>query len=225
MNNLIIGFCHQSCAFWKIGLNGYQLLLLGTSKSGFAKRERKDGLLMHAPILAVFSLFFYHFLSFHSFLFYFQFLTLLPWVVPHLVFSFLGSLSLGAYYSLTMGFFPFDASAPLGSLLSVFFSLPCFSSPLFSAVVTFLLQQTDSMGFLPFTPRASPTIFGLLWASFQDYPPTHWLPLPLLSTCLLHHYSFHDKIPFCLFLLYTSTSLPSSMACIRWSQPFITSFE
>ena len=29
----------------------------GTSKSGFAKREGKDGLLMHAPILAVFSLF------------------------------------------------------------------------------------------------------------------------------------------------------------------------
>ena len=29
----------------------------GTSKSGFAKREEKDGLLMHAPIPAVFSLF------------------------------------------------------------------------------------------------------------------------------------------------------------------------
>ena len=29
----------------------------GTSKSGFAKREGKDGLLMHAPIPAVFSLF------------------------------------------------------------------------------------------------------------------------------------------------------------------------
>ena len=83
------------------------------------------------------------------------------------------------------------------------------------------------MGFLPFTPRASPTVFGLLWASFQDYPLTHWLPLLLLSTCLLQRYSFHDKIPFCLFLLYTSTSRwlnkdwatswPSSMACIRWS--------
>ena len=67
------------------------------------------------------------------------------------------------------------------------------------------------MGFLPFTFRASPIVFGSLWASIQDYPPTHWLPrpLPLLSTCLLH-----DKIPFCLLLLYTSTSLPSSMACI-----------
>ena len=29
----------------------------GILKSGFAKREGKDGLLMHAPILAVFSLF------------------------------------------------------------------------------------------------------------------------------------------------------------------------
>ena len=92
------------------------------------------------------------------------------------------------------------------------------------------------MGFLPFTSRASPTVFGLLWASLQDYLSTHWLPkpLPLFNTYLLHHYSFHNKIRFCLFLLYTSTSrwlnkdwatsLPSSMTCIRWSQPFITSF-
>ena len=39
-----------------------------TSKSGFAKREGKDGLLMHAPISAVFSLFilplYFFFLSF-----------------------------------------------------------------------------------------------------------------------------------------------------------------
>ena len=43
----------------------------GTSKSGFAKRERKDNLLMHAPIFAVFSFFFlplsFFFLSFSSF--------------------------------------------------------------------------------------------------------------------------------------------------------------
>ena len=57
LNNLVIGFYHQSCAFRRIGLNGYYLLLLGTSKSGFAKREGKDGLLMHAPIPVVFSLF------------------------------------------------------------------------------------------------------------------------------------------------------------------------
>ena len=44
---------------------------LGTSKSGFSKKEGKYGLLMHAPIPAVFSLFFYHFLSFTLFIFYF----------------------------------------------------------------------------------------------------------------------------------------------------------
>ena len=31
-------------------------------------------------------------------------------------------------------------------------------------------------------------------------------PLPLLRIHLLHHYTFCDKIPFCLLLLYTSTS-------------------
>ena len=182
---------------------------------------------MHAPILAVFSLFFYHFLSFTPFLFYFQFLTLLPWVVPHLVFSFLVSFSLGAYYSLTMGFSPQVPLPPQVPFFRCFSLFPIFPPPFqspFSAVDTFLLQRVDSMGFLPFTLRTSPTVFGLLQASVQDYPPTHWLPLPLLSTCLLHRYSFHDKIPFFLFVQYTSTPLPSSMACIRWSQPFITSF-
>ena len=114
LNNLVIGFCHQSCAFWRIGLNDYQLLLLGTSKSEFAKREGKDGLLMHAPILAVFfSLCFTTlFLSLRSF-FTLSFLLLLvsyysPAVgcSPFLVFPFPRSLSRGAYYSLTMGFPP-----------------------------------------------------------------------------------------------------------------------
>ena len=34
----------------------------------------------------------------------------------------------------------------------------------------------DSMGFLPFVPKAQPTVFGFLWASLQDYPLTLWLP-------------------------------------------------
>ena len=78
---------------------------------------------------------------------------------------------------------------PWVSFLSVFFfSLPCFflPPPPISIVVTFLLQRTDLMRFLPFTPRASLIVFGLLQASFQDYSLTHWLPLPLLSTYLLH---------------------------------------
>ena len=91
LNNLVISCCHKSCSFWRIGLNDYQLLLLETSKSGFAEREGKDGLLMHTLIAATFSLFFFFLcvLFFNS-----QFLiTILPWVVFLIwVFSlFLGS--------------------------------------------------------------------------------------------------------------------------------------
>ena len=193
----------------------------GTLKSGFANRDRKDSLLMHAP-------YFFHVFSFLFTTFFLFVLSLLlvsycsPAVgcslPPFWSFLFLGT-SLWVLTTLLPWVFPLKCFPPMGLPLSVFFSLPLFFplpfGPHFSAVVTFLLQQTDSMRFLPFTPRASPTVFDLLWASFQDYPPTHWLPLPLLNTCLLHCYSFHDKIPFCLFLLYTSISLPSFMACIR----------
>ena len=167
---------------------------------------------MHAPIPTAFSLFFLPLSFFLSILFLFLISNyyLVVGCFSHLGLFPFGSPSLGAYYSLTMGFF-LRCLHPLGSpSFNVFLSSPVFPpipSPLFFfTMVTFLLQQTDSMGFLPFTPRASPTVFGLLWASFQDYSLTLWLPLPLLSTCLLQHYSFHDKIPFCLFLLYTSTS-------------------
>jgi len=33
------------------------------------------------------------------------------------------------------------------------------------------------MGFLPFVPKASPTIFFFLGTFLQDYPLTQWLPL------------------------------------------------
>ena len=191
---------------------------------------------MHAPIPAIFSLFILplsFFLSVLSLLLVFYY-SLAMCCSPFVVFPFPGFLSLGAYYSLTMGFPPLSASLHWVSLFRCFSLFPYFSFsssvfpppflPFFCPVI-FLLQETDSMRFLSFTPKVSPIVFGLLWASFQDYPLTHWLPLPLLSTCLLQRYSFHDKIPFCLFLLYTSTSLLSSMACIRWSQPFITSFR
>ena len=85
---------------------------MGTSKSGFVKREGKDGLLMHAPILAVFSLFVLplsFFLSILSLLLV-SYYSLAMGCSPFLVFPFLGSLSLGAYYSLTMSFPPLSAS-------------------------------------------------------------------------------------------------------------------
>ena len=64
MDNLVIGFCHQSCSFWKKGLNDYGLWpiefqWMGLSKGG--KRWSIDA----CPIFVVFSLFlFYYFLSF-----------------------------------------------------------------------------------------------------------------------------------------------------------------
>ena len=72
-----------------MSLNDYLLLI---SKSGFAKREGKDGLLMHAPISAMFSLFFlppffvvvvvvvvvYHCLAMGHFPFHL-------WLVPHFI--------------------------------------------------------------------------------------------------------------------------------------------
>ena len=81
---------------------------LGISKSGFAKRKEKDGLLMHTPIPAVFSLFVLPLSFFLSVLS----LLLVSYYSPamgcslFLVFPFPGYLSLGAYYSLTMGFPP-----------------------------------------------------------------------------------------------------------------------
>ena len=178
---------------------------------------------MHAPIPAAFSLFFLplSFFLFVLFLFLISNYYLAVSFFSHLGLFPFGSPSFGAYYSLTMSFFPQVPTLPWVPFFQCFSLFPCFP-PIPSLVLPWLpsiLQPTDSMRFLLFTPKASPIVFSLLWAYLQDYPPTYWLPrpLPLFSTCLLHRYSFYDKIPFCLFLLYTSTSLPTSMACIRWS--------
>ena len=84
----------------------------GISKSGFSKREGKDGLLMHAPNSTIFSLFFLPLSFFHSILFLLLISNyyLAVGCSPFLVFPFPGSLSLGAYYSLTLGFPSLSAS-------------------------------------------------------------------------------------------------------------------
>ena len=58
------------------------------------------------------------------------------------------------------------------------------------------------MGFLPFTLRASPIVFGLLWASIQDYPLIHWLPLPLLNTVHVCYTITHFTTKFLFFCSY-----------------------
>ena len=196
---------------------------------------------MHAPIPAVFSLFVLPLSFFLSILSFFlvSYYSLAMGCSPFLVFPFFGYLSLGAYYSLIMGFPPLSASLHWVSLFQCFFLFPCFILHYSPSVPPFFLPWLPS-----FYSKLIQWDFSLLPLGFHQLflvccehpfkiPLTHWLPLLLLSTCLLQRYSFHDKIPFCLFLLYTSTSrwlnkdwatsLPSSMACIRWF-PYITSF-
>ena len=59
---------------------------------------------------------------------------------------------------------------------SLFFllSFPWVLPPLLKAT-SLLFIWLHSMRFLPFVPKASPTIFGL-WASLHVYPLTCWLP-------------------------------------------------
>lgn len=148
---------------------------------------------MHAPILTIFSLFFLPISFFLSILFNLSFLLLsCCGLFPLWFFLFLGpslwvppplSASLRCYHSLTMGssFSSIAASHFYSELIQWDFSL-------------LPLSFINCFWFVLGIPSGLPT------------NPLVVQPLPLLSTFSLHHYSFHDKIPFCLFLLYTSTS-------------------
>ena len=80
---------------------GSSYYFCGTSKSGFAKREGKDGLLMHASIPAVFSLLFLPLSFFLSF-----FLSL------HSFFTLVSNYYLVVGCFFPMGLFPFDPRLP-----------------------------------------------------------------------------------------------------------------
>ena len=68
LNNLIIGFCHQSYAFSRIDLNGYWLLLLGDFKEWVCWRGREMIFYWCMPLfLPCFLYSLYHFLSFSLF--------------------------------------------------------------------------------------------------------------------------------------------------------------
>ena len=184
---------------------------------------------MHAPIPIVFSLFFlplsfFHFVPF----FYVQFLTLLLWVVPHLVFSFLGSLSLSAYFSLTMSFSPQvppPSQVPFFRCFPLFrvFPLP-FWSPFFLLWLPSFYSELIQWDF-SLLPLGLHQLF--LVCCGHPFKITH-SPIGCPCHCSVHvcctTTHFMTKFPFRLFLMYTSTSLPSSITCIRQSQPFITSF-
>ena len=93
-------------------------------------------------------------------------------------------LFLVSYYSLAISCSPFGlsfSSVPLWvpPLLST--SLRCSPPPLGTSSVSSMATSSFysehiQWEFSFFTPRASPTIFGLLWTFLQDYPPTYWMP-------------------------------------------------
>lgn len=84
LNNLVIGFFHQSYAFWRIGLNVHPLLLLGFWKVGLL-RGRKNIIYWCMPLLLpCFSPLFttYVLSSFSKFSLSQSFAIVLPWVLP-----------------------------------------------------------------------------------------------------------------------------------------------
>ena len=72
----------------------------------------------------------------------------------------------------------------------------------------FLFIPLCSMGFLPFIPRTSPTIFGSLWASLQACPLTHWLPRHYLCSECACCTTLHSQKKFLVLFL-----LPPSFLC------------
>ena len=96
-------------------------------------------------------------------------------------------------------------------VLSSFLLFSPFSFLPFSWLPLFLFILLDDMGFLPFVPKAPPTVFGF-FVGISPRLPTNSLvarPLPLLKACLPHHSPSPDKIPYFVSLL--SQFLPPSI--------------
>ena len=98
--------------------------------------------------------------------------------------SFFLPLSLLFVLQFLVSFLLFSPSLPLSLLF-------CSRLPLFPFILF------DSMGFLPFVPKASPIVFGFFVGIFLRFPTNLLVtgPLSLLRACLLHHSPFPDKIP------------------------------
>ena len=126
--------------------------------------------------------------------------------------------------------------------------LPCFLSSFYQFFLSFFLSVLDTLSFLQLSWRGSPhpplpprfhlwlplkvsqTIFGLLWAFFQDCPLTHCLAVHyhyLVRICCITS-CFMTKFLFVWFHCETSNSQfqtnknlgfssLTSMACIKWS--------
>ena len=119
----------------------------------------------------------------------------MPLFLPYLFlfYVFYSSLPL-SFIILSLFFFFFSflyVSFLLYSLFFFFFPSLCVYLPLslytlfMATFLPFILLEF--IGFLPFVPKASPTVFGFLWASLQDCPLTCWLlGHYLCSECACH---------------------------------------
>ena len=69
------------------------------------------------------------------------------------------------------------------------YSPPTFGPIFMATSLPFILLE--SMGFLHFVLKTSPTVFGFLWASLQDFPLIRWLFGHYLylecACCAIHH--------------------------------------
>ena len=94
----------------------------------------------------------------------------------------------------------------------------------------------DSMGYLPFVPKASSTIFSFLWAFLEDYPLTRRLPGHYLCSKCACCTTFipEQKTLFCFspspslsylhpFLLHCLIPWDFSLLSLRLHQPFLVS--
>ena len=77
------------------------------------------------------------------------------------------------------------------------------------------------MGFLPFTPKASPIVFGLLWTFLQDYLPIHWL----LGHYLCLEYVCYTTTHFMTkFSFVCSYYIPLPLGSNGWGLGYLTTY-
>ena len=118
------------------------------------------------------------------------------------------------FFSLPFFFYHFVFFSFLLWFFFFFFSYSPLRGFLFLFMATSLpFILLDSMGFLPFVPKASSTIFSFLWAFLEDYPLTHRLPGHYLCSKCACCTTLHSRTE--LFVLFLPLPLFVLPAWIR----------
>ena len=83
--------------------------------------------------------------------------------------------SLYFYHVFSLPFLPLRFLFFCSLIFSFFLTLLSVDSSSLFLATSFPFILLDSIGFLIFVPKTSPTVFSFLWASLQDYPLNCWL--------------------------------------------------